>query len=179
MPIERRASLLMNYVWFLETSEGEATTYPYDFRGVVMTRQQWLEAKRQIDAFYADTSDNEIEIYNHERLTRKPAARTSTMQRPSSQSRMARPGYIYLLHGEDTPWYKIGISGDPKQRVVSLGTRSPFPINVVAYYDVENMEQEEAWWHDTLAHKRKHGEWFELDEPDIDLFIAQEGRAIR
>jgi hypothetical protein len=40
------------------------------------------------------------------------------------------------------------------------------------------MHSVEAWWHATFAHKRTHGEWFALDEYDILLFDAQEGRPI-
>lgn len=87
-------------------------------------------------------------------------------------------GYIYLVQGEGTDWYKIGITKSPRQRIKLLGTKTPFPIRTIACYDVDSPQDAETWWHEAFSHKRAHGEWFELDEHDILLFDAQEGRPI-
>lgn len=144
------------------------------------TREEWLELRAQIDAYFATNPDAQIaqerqEI--HDRYFGSNRARPAVPDN-TPKPRTPRPGYIYLLHGEDTAWYKIGISIQPKERKIAIATQAPFRVVTVAYYDVDDMEGVEAWWHETFAHKRKNGEWFALDEPDIDLFIAQEGRPI-
>lgn len=158
--------------------ESERGLRPGDQMGFPWTREEWIEFRNAIDAYFATTTDQQIELekeefynrhFNHEKQPSSPVA--SNPQPP-------KPGYIYLFHGHNTSWYKIGISKFPGSRAKTLETKAPFRIVTVAYYDVDDMKSVEAWWHQTFAHRRTNGEWFELDEYDVDLFIAQEGRPI-
>lgn len=146
----------------------------------IPTREEWIELRTMVDALYDQFDDREIDEYNQG--IRHARAEKLALEFQAQESLDPRdeptPGFIYLIHGEGTAWYKIGLSIHPNLRVKQLGTRSPFPLVIVDCFDVDDMESVEAWWHETFAHKRKYGEWFELDEPDIDLFVAQEGRPI-
>lgn len=150
-----------------------------DQMGHPWTREQWLALRESIDAYFATNPDAQIDQEREAFYERYFGAGRKQRAVVDPPPKLPKPGYIYLLHGEGTAWYKIGISVQPTARRHSLGTNSPFPINTVSCYDVEDMLGVEAWWHETFAHKRKHGEWFELDEYDILLFDAQEGRPIR
>lgn len=83
--------------------------------------------------------------------------------------------YVYLMHDESNGYYKIGISNHPKYREHTLQSEKPtivllkakqFPIRSIA-------EAYEAALHKTYANKRLRGEWFNLDEQDVEnLMIA-------
>ena len=79
------------------------------------------------------------------------------------------------MHDESNGYYKIGISNHPKYREHTLQSEKPtivllkakqFPIRSIA-------EAYEAALHKTYANKRLRGEWFNLDEQDVEnLMIA-------
>jgi hypothetical protein len=180
---KRINNLLHGRTWLVDVDTDDEPIIVRDQGNFIMTRAEWEEVRTRIEAFY-DTVPAEAIYQHNDAIERRlgfgkyrnvPRERTIP---PEPKPKLPKPGYIYLLHGEDTPWYKIGISIKPAERKYSLGTNSPFPIITISYYDVEDMHSVEAWWHETFAHKRKHGEWFELDEYDILLFDAQEGRPI-
>lgn len=175
--------MLWGHTWFLVTEPDDDDAIPRDQGGFIMTHAQWDEMREKIDAFYAEMPAGAIDEYNDGLMRKHGFGKYQGMPKERKEPqppppKLPKPGYIYLLHGEGTTWYKIGISIKPAERRYSLGTNAPFPITTVSYYDVEDMHGVEAWWHETFAHKRKHGEWFELDEYDILLFDAQEGRPI-
>lgn len=85
-------------------------------------------------------------------------------------TRNNKPGYVYLMHGIGTEWYKIGLSIDPDKRRVSLETKSPYEIELLNAHKVDDMYTEEAFWHEKFAEKRANGEWFTLSEDDVHEF---------
>lgn len=78
--------------------------------------------------------------------------------------------WIYLMRDKATGFYKIGKSSDPSTRLTQLcrqDTKQPTP---------NDFELIEAWWtHETderkmhwrFSAKRRRGEWFELDQNDL------------
>lgn len=78
--------------------------------------------------------------------------------------------FVYLMHDTSNGYYKIGISNNPGYRERTLQSEKPtiemitskkFPIRKIA-------ESIEKALHDTYSEKRLRGEWFELDDKDID-----------
>lgn len=72
--------------------------------------------------------------------------------------------FVYFIGPKD--WrvgrVKIGVtSGDPRSRLASFQTGSPYPLELYAYvpgdYNFEHM------LHETFAPLRLHGEWFRMD----------------
>lgn len=82
-----------------------------------------------------------------------------------------RPGYVYMMHGDSTEWYKVGVSVNPTIRRKNLDTKSPFKVSLVAEYYTEDMLAEESKWHTLFAHVRTNGEWFQLSPGDLSQFI--------
>lgn len=79
-----------------------------------------------------------------------------------------RLGYVYFVRvGKFT---KIGCSTEPTKRIHSLASGFPEPHEVIAVLrTICNMTFVERAFHDQFAAKRRHREWFELDEDDIRL----------
>jgi hypothetical protein len=81
---------------------------------------------------------------------------------------------IYLISAliEDYKIYKIGYT---KRNVISrvneLKTANPYELEIVEVYVAENYGTRiEKKLHNAFKSKRMNGEWFELDENDINEF---------
>lgn len=74
-------------------------------------------------------------------------------------------GYVYLVRLDKH--YKIGISKNPKDRLKEF-TLLPYPLEDICIERVANYEQCEEELHLHFDNKRVRGEWFELDEEDIE-----------
>lgn len=102
---------------------------------------------------------------DEERRAKKKLGIVTTVER------QRKPGYLYLIKGLGTPWYKIGISKCLGSRVKQLGTKAPFEIEVIKAHQVSDMEQAEVYWHNLFGDKRTGGEWFALSSEDTQEFI--------
>ena len=77
-------------------------------------------------------------------------------------------GFVYLLKSGD--FYKIGMTrGTVENRLRSLQTGSPHPIEVIHTIEVANLNEWEAYLHELYKHKHHHGEWYALDAQDVAL----------
>lgn len=75
-------------------------------------------------------------------------------------------GYIYLIHMDNTNFYKIGMSLDPAIRLRTLQTGNPHPLYLINTQTVQDMRSAELNFHRLFethrvpnAHVR---EWFDL-----------------
>ncbi len=79
--------------------------------------------------------------------------------------------YVYLMIDTTNYFYKIGISNRPKYREHTLQSDKPTIELVCAkeYPSRDIAEAIEAALHKVYASKRIRGEWFNLDDTDIDI----------
>ena len=69
-------------------------------------------------------------------------------------------------------YYKIGITKkDPKLRVKQLQTGNAFDIELVDQFHSDIGGLTETTLHRTYASNHKRGEWFELDDVQVEGFI--------
>lgn len=79
--------------------------------------------------------------------------------------------YVYLIANEKDDLYKIGFtSKSPHRRLLELQTGNPNTLFLLEYYETENASKVEAYLHRHFSYKRKSGEWFRLDDNDIEAF---------
>ena len=123
---------------------------------------------RRLGCFYLNITDAEIAAHNQKRLDGPGMAIAAPKP---VVVRQGRPGYIYLMHGVGTPWYKIGKSGDPHIRQNQIGVLAPFEIKLIYIHQVDDMDAAERAFHALFAEKRASGEWFVLTEADIKTFV--------
>lgn len=103
------------------------------------------------------------------RTTLQSAARRHGIAGPRSAPKTTEAptsGCTYIIRAVGEHLYKIGrTGGDPHHRLQRLRTMSPIPLELVMVLD-------HLSWEDVLHHhyreKRRHGEWFELDEHDLE-----------
>ena len=78
--------------------------------------------------------------------------------------------YLYLIKCQQ--YYKIGVANDVESRLAQLSTGNPFPLEVMAVYGYVNAELVERAVHQRFVNLRVRGEWFGLNENDLDDFHA-------
>lgn len=74
---------------------------------------------------------------------------------------------IYLMRDGHSGLYKIGRSITPKIREKTLLSQAPL-VELHVYWK-DQPESEEAYLHARFDDKRQRGEWFELDDADVDF----------
>lgn len=96
-----------------------------------------------------------------------PAPESET---PIAQQRDNEECYVYLMLDTKNGYYKIGISNEPEWREKTLQSEQPSIKQVAAkkYVNRRIAANFEKALHDSYSHRRKRGEWFQLDQEDID-----------
>ena len=76
-----------------------------------------------------------------------------------------KPGFIYLIHAQGTDRYKIGLTTrHPEARLSELNSsQSPYPLELIDWFETDNVTGDEGYLHEKFASYRVHGEWFKLD----------------
>lgn len=88
--------------------------------------------------------------------------------------RKASVGYVYFVHEiGDFMCFKIGYSQDVDARMVSLQTGNKRKLKCHKVVKSEDMEADEAYFHEVFDHARVHGEWFAISPEDIDVAIGR------
>lgn len=73
--------------------------------------------------------------------------------------------YVYFIQCCGFPYYKVGISDNPKLRLKTLQGGCPFQLKLVkkiSYKWREDAFFAEAWIHQSLKDEKIRGEWYEL-----------------
>lgn len=89
----------------------------------------------------------------------------------NGRSNRNRSGYVYLIKSP-TGAYKIGRTNNPENRMRTFNVKLPFEIEFIALIKTEDMVWLEKDLHDRFAAKRINGEWFSLDENDVDYITG-------
>ena len=85
-------------------------------------------------------------------------------------------GYIYLIHMENTTFYKIGMSLDPEIRMRTLQTGNPHPLYLLNTQAVQDMRSAEVDLHRKFETQRVPNlsvrEWFDLGDETGEVNTA-------
>lgn len=76
--------------------------------------------------------------------------------------RRVQPGFVYVIGNADLEKFKIGVSANPKKRLMVMRMHSPAPLELVKTIKVPDMWEAEREFHVKLKDKHSHGEWFTL-----------------
>jgi len=80
-----------------------------------------------------------------------------------------KPGYIYLIRAVKTDRYKIGLTTrSVEARFTELNSsQSPFPLELIDWFETDNVTADEGYLHEKFASYRVHNEWFEFDKKTL------------
>lgn len=79
-------------------------------------------------------------------------------------------GYVYLIQHGKRREYKIGRTNNSLRREGEIAVELPEKVQPVHVIRTDDPAGIEAYWHKRFAHKRKNGEWFELNAADVATF---------
>lgn len=71
-------------------------------------------------------------------------------------------GYVYILKAG--PYYKIGRTTNPGNRIKSLQIQLPFEVAILNLSPCESHVESETTLHRCCGRYRRNGEWFELSD---------------
>jgi hypothetical protein len=83
------------------------------------------------------------------------------------RSEFPNAGYVYLLKSS-TGFYKIGRSKQPTTRIKTMHVALPFEIETEHLIECEDYIEAETLLHNEFKAKRMRGEWFALEESDVN-----------
>lgn len=106
----------------------------------------------------------ELDMMKREHL-RIPLASTLSSRTPE-----AKMGVVYLLRNGDH--YKIGMTTDLRTRIQTINTSLPSKAELLHTIRTCDYIELERKLHERFAAKRCNGEWFTLDEEDIEEIKA-------
>lgn len=86
-----------------------------------------------------------------------------------------KPGYVYLIHAEGTDRYKIGLTTRSVQaRLAELNSsQSPYPLEVIDWFETDNVTTDEGYLHEKFAAYRVHNEWFQFDKKALKKVLRE------
>lgn len=111
-------------------------------------------ARQAIDAYECESAESTIAVQGEQE------------HYEYQYDRKGKNGYVYILGGAG--YYKIGLSKDPKQRISSFAPKLPFDTEIVHIIKTNDMYRLESELHAKFSGKRSNGEWFELDESELE-----------
>jgi hypothetical protein len=86
--------------------------------------------------------------------------------------RPPRSGYVYLVGSEIEGSFKIGMTTrDPTIRLAEFVPQMPFKCELLLYIESDDPARLEAQLHERFNSKRLRGEWFALDEQDVETLL--------
>ena len=75
-------------------------------------------------------------------------------------------GFVYIIETQGV--YKIGRASNLESRVKKYQTENPYPITLIASAFIFDCVSYEKRLHKKFAHKKLRGEWFKLNDNDLD-----------
>jgi predicted GIY-YIG superfamily endonuclease len=80
--------------------------------------------------------------------------------------------FIYLIHNEDSGFYKIGVSKNPYNRIKQLQTGSNSKLQLKQLYEAkEYAYRVESVLHRSYNLNERFNEWFYLDKQQVENFL--------
>lgn len=70
--------------------------------------------------------------------------------------------YVYLIQSLENSYYKIGISKNPKKRLLQLQTGNASKLQLIDTYQSEYANKIEKTLQRRYSHLRREGEWFDM-----------------
>lgn len=112
-----------------------------------------------------EKTDDEPESHLNVSASRLPDFNLDNAENRSLQ------GYIYFVEAANG-YFKIGRSDNPSKRFVDLVNMSPVPLWLRHSIFSDNYVLAEGRIHQMMSEHRKHGEWFELPDSELEWCLS-------
>lgn len=72
-------------------------------------------------------------------------------------------GYIYFIRCENTNFYKLGVSRNPKRRICDIDSYLPFNLEILSIHYFENVYDVEEQFSKKIQYNNIRREWYNLE----------------
>jgi len=72
-------------------------------------------------------------------------------------------GYIYFIRCENTNFYKLGVSRNPKRRICDIDSYLPFNLEILSIHYFDNVYDIEQEFSNKIKYKNIRREWYNLE----------------
>jgi hypothetical protein len=141
-----------------------------------MTKKVDWEAVEKDYRIGAKTLREMADIYGISHVAIKQRADKFEWSRDLSTN---KDGFVYVIYIDDSAgerFFKIGMTSSFGPRFKMHQCSSPFDVSVVVAYFCENMRTEEKYLHDLFKEKNIRGEWFRLNDDDLNVIALRSNR---
>jgi hypothetical protein len=109
----------------------------------------------------------EAQLKRIEKEEQKAIERDAAKAARQAQPRLLA-GYVYVLRQVGGTHYKIGRTVNPNDRLRTFSVKLPFAVEYEILIPTPNCYSLEVELHELYASKRVDGEWFSLDDSDLE-----------
>jgi len=85
---------------------------------------------------------------------------------------ISREGFVYLIRNGESNKYKIGLSKNVFRRLNSMQTGNPDKLSLICFFPAIDAFKQEQELHNHFSIKRSTGEWFILNDNDVNYFLS-------
>ena len=155
----------MNYfISVFEKENGESFDIVRDETGFIYTYEELEDLKKAIENSKKLKTDY-IKELNDERYDYYNGGRRRSEKLIKKKNKI---GFVYVLKKTDENVFKIGMSKKFDERKKQISTKLPFEVETFKLFKTDDMEELEKHFHKKFDEKRMNGEWFNLNETDIN-----------
>ena len=171
-PLSKYLSVRMFDFSYAKTQSGKGCLVIQDNMGELLREDEIKAIIKGLTNFINEYNQEDINYINQQAKQRKRQKLENVEYKEINES---EKGVVYLLKIKDTNQYKIGVSKDFDRRYNEISPKMPFElktINLIKSFNIYDLEKE---LHEKFANKRIKGEWFELEEKDVEYIKSIEG----
>ena len=135
----------------------------------IPTRELWEEFRSRVDSFYDSYEDEAIVEYNEAafRVFNMEMMGSKLKEKPTK--RVRKHGFVYLVREVNGDHHKIGRAKDVAKRVDIFNVKLPFKVELSHVIESDDYIGCEEHLHRLYRKKRVDGEWFALDDGDVEF----------
>lgn len=142
----------------------EDAAFIKDHMGFLMEKEDVVELIGRLQEFVDNVTDQEIKEHNEKLLDDYNKPPENNDKKVATKKVVG--GHIYLIKA-DNGLVKIGKTTDLKTRLDHFTAKLPYEVKLIHSIETNDHTKLERKLHDLFEHKRKRGEWFELNEKEI------------
>jgi predicted GIY-YIG superfamily endonuclease len=149
----------------------------YEYKKSLLFRSTWLfeepsiedlkRLKKLIDSTIKNYNDISLSLKQENELVYDKLFPTTRIKR-IEEPRIPKPGTVYVVNCKRTGLYKIGFTASMESRFKSIKTHNPNTTLVSQYDNLTDAQSVEKELHILFKDKKSDGEWFELNECDLE-----------
>lgn len=174
-----KPSLLFSapFTFTVRMDGGELSSF-HTQEGRTPTRQEFNRLVQLMGNLFSEIEKEYGSIENYNRVNElawegyyykhNPRPQTPKPPKPEALHKKVS-GYVYLVKGQAN-YYKIGKTTNVSNRTRMFEVKLPFEIELLHVITSNDYTLAERHFHNLFSAKRGNGEWFQLEQAEIDLF---------